>query len=64
MMGSNCHGFAIGFESTGAHGCEEQWNARVETGLVLLVDKNPTSCVHQNIMIAWVEIPSTPPFIG
>jgi hypothetical protein len=23
-----CHGFTTGFESRGAHGCEEQWNVR------------------------------------
>jgi hypothetical protein len=55
------------FESRGAHGCEEQWNVRdmmVHTGLGLLTDNNTTSYVHQFFLIAWVENPSTPPFIG
>jgi hypothetical protein len=25
MVGANCHGFMIGFVSTGAYGCKEQW---------------------------------------
>jgi hypothetical protein len=37
---------------------------RVYTGSGLHGDKNPLSCVHQCIMICWIETPSTPPFIG
>jgi hypothetical protein len=28
MMNAPCHGFMIGIEIRGVHGCEEQWNAR------------------------------------
>jgi hypothetical protein len=38
------------FESRGAHGCDEQWNARdtgVYTGLVLPEDNTRTSCVRR-----------------
>jgi hypothetical protein len=62
-----CRGFIIGFESRGAHGCEEQWNTRdtrVWTCSGLLADKNPTSYMRQCIMIAWAETHSTPLFIG
>jgi hypothetical protein len=27
MVGANCRGFMTGFESRGAHGCEEKWYA-------------------------------------
>jgi hypothetical protein len=27
-VGANYHGFTTGFESRGAHACEEQWNVR------------------------------------
>jgi hypothetical protein len=27
-VGANSHGFTTGFESRGAHACEEQWNVR------------------------------------
>jgi hypothetical protein len=42
--------FLTRFESKGAHGCGEQWNARdmsvyIDSGL--REDKNPTSCVHR-----------------
>jgi hypothetical protein len=66
-VGANYRGFTIGFESRGAHGCEEQWYAmdtRVYTGLGRHEDKNPTSYVRRCIMIHWDETPSTPPFIG
>jgi hypothetical protein len=46
MVGANYRGFMTRFESTGAHGCDEQWSARdmmVYTGSGLLADKNPTS---------------------
>jgi hypothetical protein len=36
---------------------------RVYKGLSLREDKNPTSCVHQCIMIHWVKTPFTHPFI-
>jgi hypothetical protein len=42
--------FMTRFESRGAHGCGEQWNARdtrVYTGSGLREEKNPTSYVHQ-----------------
>jgi hypothetical protein len=42
--------FMTRFESSGAHGCGEQWNARdtrAYTGLSLCEDKNPASCVRQ-----------------
>jgi hypothetical protein len=38
------------FESRGAHGCDEQWNARdtrINIGSGLPEDDSPTSCVHQ-----------------
>jgi hypothetical protein len=59
--------FMTRFESTGAHGCGQQWYARdmrVYTGSGLRENKNPMSCVHRCIMIHWVETPSTPPIIG
>jgi hypothetical protein len=64
---TNCRGFMTRFESTGAHECDEQWNARdtrVYTGSGILADKNHTSCVRQCIMIIWIDTLSTPPFIG
>jgi hypothetical protein len=59
--------FMTRLESRGAHGCEEQWHirdTRVYIGLGLREDENSTSCLRQCIMIHWVEIPSTPPFIS
>jgi hypothetical protein len=55
------------FESRGAHGCGEQWNIsnmRVYTGSTPLkiITLRPV-CVGC-IMIAWVETPSTSPFVG
>jgi hypothetical protein len=35
----------------------------VQRGLDLRESKNLTFCVHQYIMIHWIEISSTPPFI-
>jgi hypothetical protein len=55
------------FESRGAHGHGEQWNARntrVYIGLGLHEDKTLRPVCVGSIMIAWVEIPSTPLFIG
>jgi hypothetical protein len=55
------------FESRGAHGCDEQWDAwhmRFYTGLGLHEDKTLRPMCVGCIMIAWVETPSTPPFIG
>jgi hypothetical protein len=66
-MGANCHGFTTGFESSGAHGYEEQWNmrdTRVYIGSGLLADKNTMSYMCRCIMIAWVETLPTPPFVG
>jgi hypothetical protein len=51
-------------ESSGAHGCEEQWYAmdtRFYMGSGLHEDKNLTSCVHWCIIIFLDETPSTPP---
>jgi hypothetical protein len=43
--------FMTRFESRGAHGCGEQWNARdtrVYTDSGLCEDKNPASCMRQS----------------
>jgi hypothetical protein len=42
--------FMTRFESSGAHGCDEQWNVmdmRVYTGSSLSEDNIPTSCVRR-----------------
>jgi hypothetical protein len=55
------------FESRGAHGRGEQLNVRdtrVYIGSDLHEDKTLCPMCVGCIMIAWVEIPSTPPFIG
>jgi hypothetical protein len=42
--------FMTRFESSGTHGCDEQWNMRdmrVYIGSGLLEDNSPTSCVPQ-----------------
>jgi hypothetical protein len=59
--------FMTRFESRGDHGRGEQWNARemrvyAGSGLVRIKTLCPI-CVGC-IMIAWVETPSTSPFIG
>jgi hypothetical protein len=58
--GSDLSWFLTRFESKGAHRCKEQWHTtdtRVYTGPGLCEDEKPTSCVHQCIMIHWVETP-------
>jgi hypothetical protein len=55
------------FESKSAHGCGEQWNVRdmmVYTGYELHEDKTLCPVCINFIMIAWIETPPTPPFIG
>jgi hypothetical protein len=55
------------FESRGAQRCGEQWNTRgmrVYTGSGLHEDKTLHPVCVDCIMIAWVDTPSTPPFIG
>jgi hypothetical protein len=56
----------IRFESRGAHGCDEHWNARdtrVYTGSGLPEDNSPTSCVRRLYYDCLGRDPSTPPFI-
>jgi hypothetical protein len=65
MVGANYHGSMIGFERGGAHGSDEQWDARdtrVQTGLGLLVDNNRTFSVCWCMMITWVRDPLYPSF--
>jgi hypothetical protein len=55
------------FGSRGAHVRGEQWNSRdtrVYIGLDLHENKTLRPMCVGCIMIAWVETPSTPPFIG
>jgi hypothetical protein len=59
--------FMTRFQSKGAHGHGEQWNAgdtRVYTGSDLYEDKNPTTCVRRLYYDSLGRDPFTPPFIG